>query len=982
MKNPSSTYQTLYLIDISSFIFRAFYAVRELTAPDGTPVNAVYGVASMLGKLIDEVNPEHLVVVYDSKEQSSFRKAMYADYKANRQAPPETLVPQFDLVEQLIRHMGIPSYIQGGVEADDIIATLTKRWVLDDDSHRVVVVSGDKDLMALVTGKVQVWDTMKDKHYTPHEVIEKFGVNPEQVRDYLAIVGDTSDNIPGITGIGPKGAELLLKEFGTLEGIIAGAKAGKIKGKKSEMIIEGESQAKLSQELATLIENVKLELDPSMTKFKFQVTQGLLEFCQKYALRSLYSKYSMIGASAGIPKNDGSEFNFDSAENTSARNVGAGSARNSQGTVNGSLEASAEVFGSSPTAHSAQASAKFERNVTFSASDDLSAPLREFVKLTPSFHTVDTEAKLDDLIAKIKTEKRFGFDTETTSLDPRRAELVGIAIAVDTQNGYYIPLGHSERLHQRFEQLDKAQTLAKLKPILENPEFKKIGQNIKYDYRVMLNQGVRIEGIEGDTMVAAYTLDSSGRHGLDFLAQKYLGYQVVSYEEVVGKGAAQISFADVPVDQATRYSGEDAWCTLTLWEEMKPKLISAGVEKLFLDVDLPMVEVVAEMEEAGIKVDVPFLQELDVRFTEELKELEKKILKFTKSGSLNVNSPKQLGAFLFDELKLPTQGKTKTGFSTDASVLATLATMHEAPKLILEYREVSKLKGTYVGPLQVLRDPKDSRIRTSFNLTGTATGRLSSSDPNLQNIPTRTKRGQLIRQAFIADEGSVLLSADYSQIELRILAHLSGDENLADSFRKGEDVHRRTASEIFHIEPAAVTDVQRGYAKAINFGLMYGKGAFALAEELGISRGDAKKMIDQYFTRYSKVRMYLDETILVAKEVGGIVTLLGRKRALPEIRSSNHMMRANAERMAMNSPIQGTASDLIKIAMVKLEETLKREKMKTKLLLQVHDELVLETPNAELDKATKLVTEIMEQALTLSVPLKVNVGVGKNWAEL
>ena len=974
MKNSSSSYQTLYLIDISSFIFRAFYAVRELTAPDGTPVNAVYGVASMLGKLIDEVNPEHLVVVYDSKEQSSFRKEMYADYKANRSETPPTLIPQFDLIEQLIKHMGIPSYVQGGVEADDIIATLTKRWVIDDESHRVVVVSGDKDLMALVTGKVQMWDTMKDVHYTPHEVIEKFGVNPDQVRDYLAIVGDTSDNIPGITGIGPKGAELLLKEFCTLEGIIAAAKAGKIKGKKSDMIIEGESSAKLSQELATLIENVKLDLDPSMTKFKFQVTQGLLEFCQKYALRSLYSKYSMIGASAGIPKNDGGEFNFDGAENSSAGNSSGGSA--SRASVNGSLEAS------NPNANSAEMAAKFPRNVTFSGPEDLTAPLKEFVKLTPCFHTVDTDAKLDDLIAKIKTAKRFGFDTETTSLDPRRAELVGIAIAVDTQNGYYIPVGHTERLDQRVEQLDREATLAKLKPILENPEYKKIGQNIKYDYRVMLNQGVRIQGIEGDTMVAAYTLDSSGRHGLDFLAQKYLGYQVVSYEEVVGKGAAQISFADVPVDQATRYSGEDAWCTLTLWEEMKPKLAAAGVEKLFLDVDLPMVEVVADMEETGIKVDVPFLQELDVRFSEELKELEKKILTFTKSGVLNVNSPKQLGAFLFEELKLPTQGKTKTGFSTDASVLATLATMHEAPKLILEYREVSKLKGTYVGPLQVLRDPKDSRIRTSFNLTGTATGRLSSSDPNLQNIPTRTKRGQLIRQAFIANEGSVLLSADYSQIELRILAHLSGDENLGDSFRKGEDVHRRTASEIFHIEPSAVTDVQRGYAKAINFGLMYGKGAFALAEELGISRTEAKKMIDQYFARYSKVRMYLDETILVAKEVGGIVTLLGRKRALPEIRSSNHMMRANAERMAMNSPIQGTASDLIKIAMVRLEEALKREKMKTKLLLQVHDELVLETPTDELEKTTKLVTEIMEHALTLSVPLKVNVGVGKNWAEL
>jgi DNA polymerase-1 len=940
----SSSYETLYLIDISSFIFRAFYAVRELTAPDGTPVNAVYGVASMLGRLMDEASPEHLVVVYDSKEPS-FRKEMYPEYKANRSAPPDALIPQFDLIETLIKLMGIPSYRQSGVEADDLIATLTKEWVKADARHRVVVVSGDKDLMALVTGKVQVWDTMKDKHFTPHEVIEKFGVNPDQVRDYLAIVGDSSDNIPGITGIGPKGAELLLKEFGTLEGIIAGAKAGKIKGKKSEMIIEGEKQAILSQALATLKEDLVLKVSADLTRFEFKVNQELLDFCKKYALRALYSKYSMLGAGAGAPPQTG--------------------------------ELSTETV---KAPEGMQASNTPEYAV--SGSENLQVSLESAVKYTPHFHTVDTEAELDALITKINTTKRFGFDTETTSLDPRKAELVGISIAVDTEHGYYIPVGHSERLDQKVKQLEFDYVLKKLKPILESEGFKKIGQNIKYDYRVMFNQGIKLQGIEGDTMIAAYALDSSGRHGLDFLAQKYLNYSVINYEDVVGKGASQISFADVPIDQATRYSGEDAWATFTLWSVIEPKLLAAGVNRLFLDVDLPMVEVVAAMEETGIKVDVPFLQTLDVRFTQELQELEKKILTFTKSGMLNVNSPKQLAVFLFDELKLPTQGKTKTGFSTDASVLAVLAPMHEAPRLILEYREVSKLKGTYVGPLQTLRDAKDSRIRTSFNLTGTATGRLSSSDPNLQNIPTRTKRGQLIREAFIANEGSLLVSADYSQIELRILAHLSGDENLSASFQKGEDVHRRTASEIFHIAPDAVSDEQRGYAKAINFGLMYGKSAFGLAEELGISRGDAKKMIDQYFTRYKKVKDYLDDAIIRAKEQGGITTLLGRKRALPEIRSSNHMLRANAERMAMNSPIQGTASDLIKVAMVRLDEGLLQKKLKSKLLLQVHDELVLEAPMNELEEVKALLIETMENALKLSVPLKVNVNVGKNWAEL
>lgn len=905
----------------------------------------------MLGRLMDEARPEHLVVVYDSKEPS-FRKEMYSEYKANRSAPPDLLLPQFDLIEELIKQMGIPSYRSSGVEADDIIATLTKEWVKSDEAHRVVVVSGDKDLMALVSGKVQVWDTMKDKHFTPHEVIEKFGVNPDQVRDYLAIVGDASDNIPGITGIGPKGAELLLKEFGTLEGMIAAAKAGKIKGKKSEMIIEGEKQALLSQKLATLKEDVKLEVAPHLTQFQFKVSQGLLDFCKKYALKSLYSKYSMLGANAGAPMPEG------------------GSDDNASG----------EVKAPNPTPDFAEMSN--QERATLNAIEGLETKILDLVKHTPKFHTVDTPEKLEALLSKLHAAKRFGFDTETTSLDPRQAELVGIAIAHDLENGFYIPVGHNERLDQKVLQLDREMVLQKLRPLLESSEYKKIGQNIKYDYRVMLNQGIRMQGIEGDTMVAAYALDSSGRHGLDFLAQKYLGYSVVSFEDVVGRGAAQISFADVPIDQATRYSGEDAWCTLTLWETIHPKLVVSGVERLFLDVDLPMVEVVADMEETGIKVDVPFLKELDQRFTQELSELEKQILAHTRSGILNVNSPKQLAVFLFDELKLPTQGKTKTGFSTDASVLAALAPMHEAPRLILEYREVSKLKGTYVGPLQVLRDAKDSRVRTSFNLTGTATGRLSSSDPNLQNIPTRTKRGQLIRQAFIADVGSVLLSADYSQIELRILAHLSGDQNLSESFRSGEDVHRRTASEIFHIAPETVTDEQRGYAKAINFGLMYGKSAFGLAEELKISRSDAKKMIDQYFTRYKKVKDYLDDAIIRAKEQGGITTLLGRKRALPEILSSNHMMRANAERMAMNSPIQGTASDLIKVAMVRLEKALHAAKLKSKLLLQVHDELVLECVNSELDQVTKLVTEIMESAIILSVPLKVNVNVGKNWAEL
>jgi len=895
----------------------------------------------MLGKLLEEVNPEHLVVVYDSKEPS-FRKKMYEDYKANRSAPPEPLLPQFDLIEKMIGLMGIPSFRKSGVEADDIIATLCKRWVADgkktNEKKRVVVVTGDKDLMALVDSNTQLWDTMKDQHFTEHEVREKFGVRPNQIRDYLAIVGDTSDNIPGITGIGPKGAEALLKEFETLEAIIEAAKQGKIKGKKCETIVESEKAAKLSQQLATLIEDVDIDFSSEKLKFRLDVKPELLQFFEKYNFKSLYAKYAgkMNAQVSSVPnalKTDSSpkqeEISFDSSFNTT-----------------------------DATTSTAPAAVK------------------------PEFKTVSDAPGLIAVVQEIKKAGLMSFDTETTSLDPRQAKLVGIAISTSEKNGYYIPVGHEMTLESQSPQLSQEEALESLKPLLESPKIKKVGQNLKYDYRVMLNQGVEIRGIYGDTMIAAHLVDSSGRHNLDELSQKYLHHKTIAYDEVAGKGASQVTFDHVSITAATQYAAEDAWCAMALWNILEPRLKSQHSEKLYREVDLPIIEVIAGMEEAGIKVDVPFLQKIDLQFEKELIEIEKKVRSFSKNPALNLNSPKQLGAFLFEELKLPTQGKTKTGFSTDASVLEALAGLHEVPKMLLEYREISKLRGTYVQPLQELRDPKDSRVRTSYNLTGAATGRLSSTDPNLQNIPARTKRGQLIREAFIAEKGNVLLSADYSQIELRILAHMSEDPNLIDSFVKNEDVHRRTASEIFHVKPEDVTDEQRAGAKAINFGLMYGKGAFALAEELGISRTEAKKMIEQYFTRYSKVKSFLDSQILLAHEQAYVSTLLGRRRALPEINSKNHMMKANAERMAMNSPIQGTASDLIKIAMVKLGHVLREKKFAARMLLQVHDELVFECPLNEVDALKTVVKDAMENAFAMKVPLQVNMATGKNWAEL
>ncbi len=923
----SSSYNTLYLIDISAFIFRAFYAVRELTAPDGTPVNAVYGVASMLGKLIDEVDPEYIAVVYDSKEPS-FRKEIYPEYKANRSAPPEPLLPQFDIIEELITKMGLPSFRESGVEADDLIATLRKEWIKQDPKHRVIVVTGDKDLMALVDAKTQVWDTMKEVHYTEHEVTEKFGVAPNQICDYLSIVGDSSDNIPGIMGIGAKGAETLLREFKTLDGVIAAAKAGKIKGKKAEQIIEGEKSALLSRELATLKEDLKLHLSSKQARFHFTIKSELLEFFKHYNFKQLYSRY--------------------------------------------------EIRHRSQEGHTPSVS-----GLDFEAPTQLTETVAKPVqKYHPEFITVKTMNQLETLLDEVKKTGLISVDVETTSLDPTVAKLVGIAIAVDEQKGYYIPVGHAQTLDSQFTQLDEKEVLDALRPFLESREIKKIGQNLKYDLRVFENQGIKPHGVHADTMLAAYLLDSSGQHNLSYLAQKYLNYTVTTYEQVAGKGASEITFDQVPVDVATRYSAEDAWTALMLWKKLEPLIREQGLEKLYFDVDVPLVEVIADMEEAGIKVDAHFLEKLAVRFDEELQEIEKSIQKFSKNQTLNLNSPKQLAVFLFEELNLPPQGKTKTGLSTDASVLEKLAPLHEAPKMLLEYREISKLKNTYVLPLQNLRSKKDSRVRTHFHLTGTVTGRLSSSDPNLQNIPARSKRGQLIRQAFIAEKGNVLLSADYSQIELRILAHLSEDPNLVDSFQKDEDVHRRTASEIYHIKPEAVTDQQRGVAKAINFGLMYGKGAFALAEELGITRTEAKTMINEYFTRYSSVKLFLESEIAMAREQGWVATIMGRKRMLPEARSANHLVRANAERMAMNAPIQGSASDLIKVAMIHLHEKLAKKKLKARILLQVHDELVLEVPEDEVTEVKALVRETMEQAMTLKVPLRVNVETGHNWAEL
>lgn len=948
---PKPDQNTLYLVDISSFIFRAYYAIRPLTTKSKEPVNAVYGVAQMLARLAEEAHPEFLAVVYDSKEPS-FRKEMYPEYKANRTAPPDDLIPQFARIEELITTFQMHSYRMSGVEADDLIATLTKRWSRLDPANKVVIVSSDKDLMQLVDKQVSIWDTMKNIVYHAPEVEEKFGVRPDQIRDYLALVGDSSDNIPGVPSIGPKSAVDLLKAHGTLTKVLKAAAEGKIAGKKGEVLVKHEKDALISAELATVKDSLDIEVTPEKMRYRFHVNEACAKLLRELEFHTLLARWTAENKSyLSAPQTQPSD-----------RDAPAHLSHSAHQSLPEDMpeDLTQEHLGSMD--HPSQ-----------------SAEARAVLKVDGSiFKTVQTEAAFLKVLEKIEKKKEFGFDVETTSLNPRLAELVGIAICVEASEAFYIPVGHRGT---NQTQLPRDWVLKKLKPYLEDPRYKKIGQNLKYDWSVMSEQGLKPDGIGADTMVAAYVIDPEGRHNLETLASHYLNYTVTTYEQVCGKGKDQIGFDLVPITTATRYSAEDAWVAVELWEVLKAKLEEDRLTEVFARIDLPLVGVLSRMEEQGVCIDVGYLNQLSKEFEKDLGVIEKKIHAFTKAP-INLNSPKQLGHLLFEELKLPTQGKTKTGFSTDAQVLSVLAELHEVPRLLLEYREISKLKGTYVDPLPLMKDPKTGRIHAGFHQTVAATGRLSSSDPNLQNIPIRSERGLKIRRAFIPSEGNLLVSADYSQIELRLLAHMSGDPELVGSFQRDEDVHRRTASEIYGIKPENVTDRERSIAKAINFGLMYGKSAFGLAQELKISRKEAADMIQKYFERYAAVKRFLDGQIEQAREKGYATTLSGRKRRLHDINSKNHAIRANAERMAMNTPIQGTAADLMKLAMIEIDHELMARNFRSKFIIQVHDEVILDCPKDEVAKVQKMITEVMEGAMKLDVPLRVNSASGASWMDL
>lgn len=892
----------LYLIDISSFIFRAYYAIRPLHNKKGEPTHAVYGVATMLARLIEDKKPEYLAVVYDSQEPS-FRKEIYPEYKANRTETPEDLISQFKYVEEFVEKMGIFSFRKSSMEADDLIATLTRRWCELSDSHEVVIVSGDKDLMQLVSQQVKVLDTMTDRSYGFDEVYQKFNVRPNQIRDYLSLIGDSSDNIPGILGIGPKSAVTLLSEFEYLHSILKAARDGKISGKKGDLIRANLKMAELSYLLVTLRDQIELDFEVQQLKYKLHFTPLCLEFLEEMGFQSLVKRW-------GSP-----------------------------------------VISDASSSHS----------------------------LNPSFKTVSTETDLKNLIHQIEGVGECSIDLETTSLNPREAKIVGISLCCDPQSSYYIPVGHQNG--EEGQQLPYPFVANAIRTMVENPKIKKIGQNLKYDWSVLFENGFSPCGIHADTMLASYLLDPHQKHDLKSLSRRYLNYEMLTYEQVCGEGKEQITFDAVPIELATRYSAADAWVAFKVWNKIKPELEKEGLLDVFQKIDLPLVEVLCQMELSGVAVDLVELERLSNELDLELKEIEKKIRVYAQEN-VNLNSPKQLAKLLFEDLQLPKQNKIKTGFSTDSGVLETLSAYHEVPQFILEYREVSKLKSTYVDPLREQVDPKTKKVHTHFRQTIAATGRLSSSHPNLQNIPVRTERGMKIRRLFLPSLGHVFLGVDYNQIELRILAHMSEDPELNRAFQSDEDVHRRTASDIFHLSMESVQESQRAMAKAINFGLMYGKSAFGLSQELKISRKEAQSIMDQYFERYHGVKLFFEHQIQKAKERGYVETLSGRKRNLPELQSQNHAIRSNGERMAMNTPIQGTAADLMKLAMIEIHKKLREGGFTSNMVIQVHDELILDCPSTEVASVREIVEKIMQEAMSLSVPLRVHSALGKNWMEV
>ena len=899
----------LVLIDGSSYLYRAFHAMPPLTNSQGQATGAIYGVINMLRTLINEYQPDYIAVVFDAKGKT-FRDEMFDQYKANRPPMPDELRTQIEPLHAIVRAMGLPCLVEEGVEADDVIGTLAQQAAAND--IRSVISTGDKDMAQLVNEHITLINTMNNKTLDREGVIEKFGLPPEQIIDYLALIGDTSDNIPGIPGVGPKTAVKWFAQYGSLDEIIN--QADTIKGKIGEKFRANMAQLPLSRELTTI------KLDVSLT----ETPETLLpQPADNGALRELFQRL---------------EFKRWLDE----------------------LEKSA----TSPQQPS-------------TSTDET----EDHTTLERNYETILDQASLDQWIDQLNSAELFAFDTETTSLDYIEAQIVGVSFATTAGTAAYLPLAHD--YEDAPAQLDRTAVLEQLRPLLEDEGRKKVGQNLKYDANVLLNYGIQLRGIAFDTMLESYVLNSTAsRHDMDSLALKHLGQSTIHYEDVAGKGAKQITFNQVPIEIASPYAAEDADITLQLHQKLWPLVESnKGLKKLFDEIELPLLPILAKMEYHGVLVDAEMLNIQSGELSARMQQIEQQAFAVAEQ-EFNLSSPKQIQEILFEKQQLPIIKKTPKGQpSTAEEVLQELALDYPLPRLLLEHRSMSKLKSTYTDKLPKQIHPKTGRVHTSYHQAVTATGRLSSSNPNLQNIPIRNKEGRRIRQAFIAPEGKIIVAADYSQIELRIMAHLSGDAGLLDAFKRGDDIHSATAAEIFNTMPISVTSEQRRRAKAINFGLIYGMSAFGLARQLGVGRKEAQEYIDLYFERYPGVLAYMDRMRETAKADGYVETLFGRRLYLPEINARNAQRRQYAERAAINAPMQGSAADIIKLAMLKTSTWLDADPIDVTMVMQVHDELVFEVAKDQLTAAREGIRSCMTGAAKLAVPLVVDIGNGINWDE-
>ena len=898
----------LILIDGSSFLFRAFHAVPPLTNAQGQPTNAVYGVSNMLRKLINDYNTPYFAVVFDAPGKT-FRHDLYEQYKAHRPPMPDDLRVQIAPLHELIRSLGLPLIIEHGVEADDVLGSLAQN--AERQGFKVIISTGDKDMAQLVTEHISLENTMTNTKMDVQGVVEKFGVQPEQIIDYLALMGDTVDNIPGVPKVGPKTAAKWLQEYGSLDNIIANAE--QVKGKIGENLRASLGQLPLSRELTTIKCDVALHY--SLDDLKRREPD----------IAALKQQLGSLGFSSWLK------------------------------TLNGD-SATAPV-------------AKIE------------TPEQPIAPTSKDYQTILSQADFDTWLRKLQQAELFAFDTETTSLNYSDAQVVGVSFAIQVGQAAYIPLAHD--YPDVPAQLDREAVLTALKPLLEDANKAKLGQNLKYDAHVLANHGIQLRGIAHDTMLQSYVLNSTAtRHNMDDLAKHYLGVDTIHYEDVAGKGAKQIGFQEVAIETAAEYACEDADITLRLHQTLSQQLQQqASLWALYQDIEMPLVDVLTRIEANGVLIDSAMLDQQSLELANRMVGIEQQAHDLAGSA-FNLSSPKQIQEILFERQNLPILKKTPKGQpSTDESVLQELALDYPLPKLIIDHRSMSKLKSTYTDKLPQQVNNKTGRVHTSYHQAVAATGRLSSSDPNLQNIPIRSEEGRKIRQAFIAAPGYKIVAADYSQIELRIMAHLSGDAGLLAAFSQGVDVHSATAAEVFDVPLDSVTNDLRRSAKAINFGLIYGMSAFGLAKQLGLPRDKAQAYINLYFERYPGVKQYMDDIREQAKQNGYVETLFGRRLYLPDINARNAAQRQYAERTAINAPMQGTAADIIKLAMLACDQWLNDSGVDAKMIMQVHDELVFEVAESQLESCMTKIREIMSNAAELHVPLLVEVGVGENWDE-